>query len=151
MTHRYVTSLLAHREREMHIAGLWATTGYQQTPLTLAKSSKGSSTYSIARRINVLVSAITSFSNAPLVWVFYIGVVISLAASAYTAYLVFFWYFFAKPLIGWTSVMASIWLLGGLIISFIGVVGIYLSKVFLETKRRPYTIIRQIYGKERNS
>ena len=44
--------------------------------------------------------------------------------------------------------MASIWLLGGLIISFIGVVGIYLSKIFSETKRRPYTIVRQIYGKQ---
>ena len=41
--------------------------------------------------------------------------------------------------------MASIWLLGGLIISLIGVVGIYLSKVFLEIKQRPYTIIRDIY------
>ncbi len=41
--------------------------------------------------------------------------------------------------------MASIWLLGGLIISFIGVIGVYLSKIFLETKQRPYTIIRQIY------
>ena len=44
--------------------------------------------------------------------------------------------------------MASIWLLGGLVISFIGVVGIYLSKVFSETKRRPYTIIRRVYGKQ---
>jgi putative glycosyltransferase len=43
--------------------------------------------------------------------------------------------------------MVSIWLLGGLIISFVGVVGIYLSKVFSETKQRPHTIIRQIYGK----
>ena len=41
--------------------------------------------------------------------------------------------------------MASIWVLGGLIISFIGVVGIYLSKIFIETKQRPYTIVRNIY------
>ena len=44
--------------------------------------------------------------------------------------------------------MASIWLLGGVIISFIGVIGIYLSKIFMETKHRPYTIVRQIYGKK---
>ena len=42
--------------------------------------------------------------------------------------------------------MASIWLLGGMIISFIGVIGIYLSKIFSETKQRPYTIVRQIYA-----
>ena len=56
----------------------------------------------------------------------------------------------ANPPGGWTSVMASVWLLGGLIIAFIGVIGIYLSKVFSETKRRPYTIVRQIYGSPRN-
>ena len=42
--------------------------------------------------------------------------------------------------------MGSIWLIGGLIISFIGVVGLYLAKIYTETKQRPYTIIRQIYG-----
>jgi len=47
-------------------------------------------------------------------------------------------------------VMASIWLLGGMVISFIGVVGIYLSKIFSETKQRPYTIVRQIYAKKQN-
>ena len=151
MTRRYVDALLRFDEREVFLAGLWYITGFDQRPQTIRKLSSSQTTYTLKRKISVLVNSVTSFSNAPLIWVFYIGVVISLAAGAYTAYLVFFWYFFAKPLIGWTSVMASIWLLGGLIISFIGVVGIYLSKVFSETKRRPYTIIRQIYGKERNS
>ena len=63
----------------------------------------------------------------------------------YICYLVIHWLFLATPPGGWTSVMASIWFLSGLIISFIGIVGIYLSKIFSETKRRPYTIIRQIY------
>ena len=43
--------------------------------------------------------------------------------------------------------MASIWLLGGIIISFIGIIGIYLSKIFIETKERPNVIIRGLYGK----
>jgi putative glycosyltransferase len=42
--------------------------------------------------------------------------------------------------------MASIWLIGGMIISFIGVIGIYLAKIFSETKRRPYTIVRNVYS-----
>jgi putative glycosyltransferase len=46
--------------------------------------------------------------------------------------------------------MASIWLLGGMVISFIGVIGSYLSKIFSGTKRRPYTIVRQIYAKPQN-
>nr|BFE90313.1 hypothetical protein GCM10020185_08490 [Pseudomonas brassicacearum subsp. brassicacearum] len=48
--------------------------------------------------------------------------------------------------------MASIWLLGGMIISFIGVVGIYLSKkYFSESKQRPYTIVRQIYAQQKKT
>ncbi len=50
-----------------------------------------------------------------------------------------------QPLAGWTSVMASVWFLGGLIISFLGIIGIYLSKMFIETKNRPYTIIKKIH------
>ena len=42
--------------------------------------------------------------------------------------------------------MASIWLLGGILISFVGLIGIYVSKVFIETKKRPYTTIREIYN-----
>src|SRR6266850_2303219 len=150
MTRRYVDALLRFDEREVFLAGLWYITGFDQRPQTVQKRSSSKTTYTIPHKMAVLVNSVTSFSNAPLVGVFYIGVAISLVAGAYIAYLIFFWAFLAKPLSGWTSVMASIWLMGGLIISFIGVVGIYLSKVFSETKRRPYTIIRQIYGKARN-
>ena len=95
----------------------------------------------------MLVNSITSFSNAPLIGIFYIGVVISSIATIYIAYLVIQWTLIDKPLSGWTSVMASIWLLGGMIISFIGLIGVYLSKIFSETKQRPYTIVRRIYEK----
>ena len=129
------------------MAGLWHITGFYQRPQTVKKNSKGETTYSLGRKISMLVNAVTSFSNAPLTGIFYTGVVISIAASAYTAYLFINWMFLSKPLSGWTSVMASIWLLAGLIISFIGVIGIYLSKIFSEAKRRPYTIVRQLYGR----
>lgn len=148
MTRRYVNALLCHDEREIFMAGLWHTTGFDQRPQTVKKHSTSETTYSFRRKLSLLVNSVTSFSNAPLVGIFYIGVAISLVAGSYTAYLFIYWLFLAKPLSGWTSVMASIWLLGGLIISFIGVVGIYLSKIFSETKRRPYTIVRQIYGKQ---
>jgi len=148
MTRRYVDALLTHDEREVFMAGLWHTTGFDQRPQTITKHSTSQTTYSFSRKLSLLVNSVTSFSNAPLIGIFYIGVAMSLLAGGYTLYLLSYWMFFAKPLSGWTSVMASIWLLGGLVISFIGVVGIYLSKIFSETKRRPYTIVRQIYGKQ---
>lgn len=148
MTRRYVDALLLHDEREVFMAGLWHITGFDQRPKTIKKHSTSETTYTLRRKMSLLVNSVTSFSNAPLIGIFYIGVAIFLVAGAYTAYLFIHWLFLAKPLSGWTSVMASIWLLGGLVISFIGVVGIYLSKIFSETKRRPYTIVRQVYGKQ---
>lgn len=148
MSRRYVDALLRHDEREVFMAGLWHITGFDQSSQVVKKHSISKSTYTLRRKMSLLVNSVTSFSNAPLISIFYIGATIFLVAGTYTAYLFLHWLFFAKPLGGWTSVMVSIWLLGGLIISFIGVVGIYLSKIFSETKRRPYTIVRQIYGKQ---
>lgn len=148
MSRRYVDALLRHDEREVFMAGLWHITGFDQAGQSIKKHNTSDTTYTLRRKMSLLVNSVTSFSNAPLVGIFYVGVTISMVAGVYTAYLLIFWLCLAKPLSGWTSVMASIWLLGGFIISFIGVVGIYLSKIFSETKRRPYTIIRQIYGKQ---
>ena len=150
MTRRYVDALLRHEEREVFMAGLWHITGFVQRPQTVKKHSTSETTYTFRRKMSLLVNSVTSFSNAPLVSIFYIGVSISLFALFYIAYLFIHWIFLAKPLSGWTSVMASIWLLGGMVISFIGVVGIYLSKIFSETKQRPYTIVRQIYARKQD-
>lgn len=150
MTRRYVDALLLHGEREVFLAGLWHITGFDQRPQPVTKHSSSTTTYTFRRKMSVLVNSVTSFSNAPLVSIFYFGLAISLLAVVYIGYLVLHWLSIDKPLSGWTSVMASIWLLGGLIISFIGVVGIYLSKIFSETKQRPYTIVKQIHGRHRD-
>jgi putative glycosyltransferase len=148
MTRRYIDALLRHEEREVFMAGLWHITGFLQNPQIIKKHNTSETTYTLRRKISLLVNSVTSFSNVPLIGIFYIGLSISLVATLYIAYLAVHWIFLARPLSGWTSVMASIWLLGGMIISFIGLVGIYLSKIFSETKRRPYTIVREIYAKQ---
>lgn len=147
MTRRYVDALLLHDEREVFMAGLWHITGFLQSSQSIKKHNFSETTYTFRRKISLLINSVTSFSNAPLIGIFNVGVFISILAGSYILYLLLNWFFWEKPLSGWTSMMASIWLLGGLIISFIGVVGIYLSKIFSETKRRPYTIVRQVYGK----
>lgn len=148
MARCYVDALLCHQEREVFMAGLWHITGFDQRPQVIKKHNTSETTYTFPRKMSLLVNSVTSFSNVPLVSIFYIGIVISLFTLGYIAYLVTLWLFLEKPMVGWTSVMASIWLLGGMVISFIGVVGIYLSKIFSETKQRPYTIVRQIYAKQ---
>jgi putative glycosyltransferase len=148
MTQRYVEALLRHTEREVFMAGLWYITGFDQSPFFVKKHSTSETTYTLRKKMSLLVNSVTSFSNAPLIGIFYIGISISLIALLYISYLVLHWLLLAQPVSGWTSVMASIWLLGGMIISFIGVVGIYLSKIFSETKQRPYTIVRHVYAKK---
>ncbi|MDC7787416.1 glycosyltransferase family 2 protein [Rhodoplanes sp. TEM] len=147
MTRRFVDALLLHREREVFIVGLFHLTGFDQRPFAVKKHGRPGSSYTLRRKISLAVNAVTSFSNAPLIWVFNIGLAISFFAAAYVAYLVFNALFLTRPLVGWTSVIASIWLVGGMIICFIGIVGIYLSKVFTEVKQRPYTIVRRVYGR----
>ena len=145
MTRRYVTALLRHREREVMIAGLWAATGFDQVAIPIDRRPRPDTSYSLGRRVSVLVNAITSFSARPLVLVFYLGLIICLLAGATAAYLVVRRLFFGVLLPGWPSVMVSVWLLGGLTLFAIGLVGIYLAKVFEEVKARPYTIVRQVY------
>jgi putative glycosyltransferase len=130
----------------MFLGGLFNLAGFRQEPLEVRKHSTSETTYTLKRKLVLLVSTVTSFSNTPLKGIFYIGVSISMLAALYVGYIVLKWMFFAAPPSGWTSVIAPIWLLGGMIISFLGIIGVYLSKVFIETKRRPYSIVRQIYG-----
>ena len=146
MTQRYVNALIAHRDKEVCMAGLWHITGYEQISFPVEKKSNSETTYTLSKKLSVLVNSVTSFSNAPLKAIFYFGLFVSSLAIFYISYLVFVWFFINRPLSGWTSIMASIWLLGGIIISSLGVIGIYLAKIFSETKNRPYTIVRQVYG-----
>lgn len=146
MRRRYVRALAAHREREIMISGLWQTTGFDQVEQPVKKMSTSATTYTLDRKISMMLSGITSFSNAPLVMIFKIGSIISLFSFLYVIYIIFNWAVLSNPPNGWTSVAASIWLLGGLTISFMGMIGIYLAKIFTEVKQRPYTVVREIFG-----
>ena len=88
MSQRYVSSLVEHRERESFMAGLWAITGFKQVPLVVRKHSKGRSAYTFGRKVSIFVNAITSFSDKPLVFIFYLGCVIVLLSSIAALYLV---------------------------------------------------------------
>lgn len=147
MTRRYVDGLLGFRERELVISCLWVLTGFKQIPCVVKKHSSSETTYSFAKKLAHAVNTITSFSEMPLKLIFYMGAFIFAGSLAYTLLLVFNRVFLSHPVDGWTSVMVSIWLLGGMVISFLGVVGIYLSKIFSETKQRPYVIVKAVHGR----
>ena len=146
MVKDYVASLIKHKDREIFLAGLWAITGYRQQPLAIEKHFKGKSAYNFGKKLNILVNSITSFSNKPLILIFYLGCMISILSGFAALYLIIRKLFFGTFLTGWPSLIVSVWMLGGLMLFCLGVIGIYLSRVFTEAKDRPYTIIRRIYG-----
>jgi putative glycosyltransferase len=146
MTSRYVRALTAHRDREVCLAGLWQITGFEQLAMAVEKRSRGQSSYSARHRVSVLVNALTSFSNRPLLYIFQLGSLVMLLSLVAGAALMYAALNGQVGVPGWASIMVSIWFLGGLTIFCVGVLGIYIAKVFTETKDRPYTVIRHEYS-----
>jgi putative glycosyltransferase len=146
MKRAYVANLLQNGEREVFLAGLYALTGFTQKPVIVKKHSKGISTYTFRKKVALFVNAITAFSAAPLVFNFYLGLIIILLSLISALYLVFRSLVFGDYIMGWPSLIVSIWFLGGLTIFSLGIIGIYISKIFIETKRRPLTVIRELHN-----
>jgi len=146
MSGRYVKSLLLYKERELFLAGIWHITGYQQEPLFIKKLSREGTNYSLRKKITMAINAVASFSDKPLIFIFYTGIFISSISALYILYLFIRKMFSGINVGGWTSLIVSVWFLGGLTILFIGIIGIYLSRVFVETKQRPCSIVRAVYS-----
>jgi putative glycosyltransferase len=145
MRRTYVDSLLLHKEQKTAIGGLWAITGYRQYGLPVVKHWRSSTSYSLTARIAAGFEGLTSFSEKPLILVFTLGLVIFAVATVGAAYLTLI-RLSGRLLSGWASVMVSIWMLGGLSIASIGILGLYIARIFIETKGRPYSIVRAIHG-----
>ncbi len=149
MTRKFTQNLIQYQEREMEFGVLTELVGFRKKSVVVHKLSTSPTNYSLPKKFNLMVNAITSSTNRPLWVIFYLGLGITLASSAYIVWLFINRFVYGMEVVeGWTSIMVSIFLIGGLNIFVLGIIGIYLSKVFIETKQRPYSIIRQIYGKK---
>lgn len=144
MTRRFVDALILHQERAIAFTGLCFLTGFQQEAHTIVKHCSSPSTYTLGRKFAIVANIITSFSDKPLKIFFNFGIAIFLFALCYASWLVFRKVIWGIDVDGWVSVMVSIWIFGGLIISQLGLLGIYLSKVFIETKARPAYIVKSV-------
>jgi putative glycosyltransferase len=147
MTRDYVQSLVRHKEHQTAIGGLWVLTGYRQKGIGFDKGVRPGTSYTMSRRLVVLLDSVTSFSELPLFFIFYVGCVVIIGSGIVGAYLII------RRLTGvladgWVSTIVSIAFFGGLTVFSIGVVGLYVSRIFIETKARPYTLIRRIHGRQ---
>jgi putative glycosyltransferase len=145
MSRRYVDALLRHGEVTLHIAGLWARTGFLQTPCVVRKEQRRQTTYSFTRRARMFVNTLTSSTSLPLVFIFYFGVGLLTLAGLVGAGLIVERLLIPDVPLGWPSLMVSLWFLGGLNIFCQGILGIYLAKIYLEAKHRPVSIVRHVY------
>ena len=147
MTKEYVQALVRHKEHKTAIGGLMVMTGFNQKGIEFEKGFRGQTSYSMSMRLLALLDSITSFSELPLFIIFYIGCAVIFGSMVMGVFLIFR-RLSGHLLEGWASTMVSISFFGGLTVFSIGVVGLYVSRIFIETKSRPYTIIRRIYGGE---
>jgi putative glycosyltransferase len=145
MSKDYVEALVAHKEQKTAIGGLWVLTGFNQVAFPFDKGARENSSYKFKTRLHAFFESITSFSDVPLYAVFYLGVCIFTLSLVIGASLIV-GRLFGTVLGGWTSIMVTLWLLGGLTVMSIGIVGLYISRIFIETKDRPFTIIRKVHG-----
>ena len=145
----YVQALLQFRESEIFLAGIFELAGFRQKPIEVKKHGRGKTSYNLFKRFELMITAITSFTSLPLVFSFYVGLVLFLFSSCYGTFLIVRKIFFADTVFGWTSVMVSLWFLSGVILMTLGILGSYLAKIYNEVKNRPRFISREIYGVER--
>lgn len=147
MTRQYVEALLKYREVEVSIGGLFALAGFRQVGMPVTKGHKGHSSYSLRLKIWHLLNSIASFSTRPLEVIFVLGLVMTVTGFGIACYLLFAALAWNQPPVGWTSVMASLWIIGGIAVLSLGVTAIYVSKIFLESKNRPRAIVKQIQSR----
>jgi putative glycosyltransferase len=145
MRREYVDALLLHRESNTVIGGLWVITGFRQIGTAIDKKHRKETSYSFLLRFAGLLNAITSFSVAPLNLMVGFGLIVSMVSFAFGIFFVLEKLIY-KSAAGWASLIVSIWFMGGVIVFCLGIIGIYISKIFIETKNRPYTIVRRLHA-----
>jgi putative glycosyltransferase len=152
MTRQYAEVLSALPERNVSLVGLFAWPGFKQVPVPVERRiRREKSTYTSRKRVSLFGKSIVDFSAKPLVAIFYLGLII--AGFAFATALYFLIAKIRNPdaiEAGFTSIIVSIWLVGGIIISVLGIVGIYVSQLYIEAKGRPRTIVRRIHTFNRN-
>jgi putative glycosyltransferase len=146
MSRRYVEALLSLPDRNLFLAGSYAWLGFPQHARPVQKAlRRGASSYTPARLLGLFIDAITSFTSYPLRLIFTSGVSIAAAALFAGGFLIARKLLYPESIsLGWPSLMVSIWFLGGVVIAFLGVIGIYLSKIFNETKGRPLYVVKSV-------
>ena len=145
MSHRALEMLENYGERNLYLRGIIPMIGLPSTTIddVINERKAGKSKYTLNKMFNLAIDGITSFSVKPLYSIIYVGIfflIVSLCIGIHALYA----YIIGKTVAGWTSLILSIWMVGGFILLSIGISCIYIGKIFNEVKQRPLYNIYEI-------
>ncbi len=148
MSSKAINALEKYGESNLFLRGIIPSIGFSYTTIEYEEMPRlaGKSKYSLKKMIQLAASGITSFSVKPLQLIFFCGIFFFLVSIVMLIYaLVVFSHNGSIP--GWTSTVAPIWLLGGIQLLALGIVGEYIGKIYIETKHRPRYEIDKVLWK----
>lgn len=145
LSRRAHQAILSVRERQRFLRGIVSWVGFNRTfvPFEAPPRYAGQSSYSPAKMIRLAMTAVISFSSAPLRMATRLGLLLSAAGFAYLAYILIAWLFLERNEPGWTSTISVILILGGVQLVFMGLLGEYLAVVYEEAKQRPLYLLKE--------
>ena len=146
MSKRALQALIAHPERNLFLRGMVRGLGYPSAFVYYDRHERfaGESKYPLSKMLNFAIDGITSFSVKPLRLITTFGLLFMLVSICIIGYALYE-YLIGKTIVGWTSLLVSLWFIGGAILTAIGVIGEYVGKIYKEVKRRPrYFIEKEI-------
>lgn len=146
MTRRYVEALLGLGDRNVFLAGMMYWAGFLQLGIPVVKACRaGASSYTLGKRLSLLVQAVTSFSARPLYASLWIGGVALLCSLANAAYVVLRKLIDpSSTLVGFPTIVALLTAFFGVMMIGLGIIGIYVGRIFVQTQQRPLYIVKHI-------
>lgn len=138
MSRRAIRQLCRFRERNLYLRGMVPLIGYQTACVYYNRDKRfaGESKYPFKKMLNFAIDGITSFSVKPVRMIFWLGCIFILIALCVTVWTLHA-YFLHDTVPGWASLMISVWLVGGVVLVSLGIVGEYIGKIYIEVKDRP--------------
>ena len=145
MSRRALEGLAQFLEVNLFLRGIVPMIGYNTAVVEYERGERfaGESKYPLKKMLSFAMEGITSLSTKPIRYVTALGVLVFIVAIAMLIYSVVRWAL-GETILGWASLICSIWAIGGLILLSLGVIGEYIGKIYLETKGRPRFLIREV-------
>lgn len=144
MSRRTLAALMTYGERNLFLRGMVRTLGFPQAMVYYDRGERfaGESKYPLRKMLAFAIDGITSFSVRPLRLISIVGLLFMLVALAVIVYGLVAW-LCGRTIQGWTSLLVSLWFIGGAILVALGVIGEYVGKIYAEVKRRPRYFIEE--------